>query len=97
MSKKTNTEKIELHEVWDLGYTIAKFLTPRLKLFKEASAVIGAYPSSLSEKEWNEILDKLIWTFENYDALLYSSDSEQNIKLEEGLDLFRKYFKELWY
>lgn len=58
------------------------------------------------QKEWEEILDKMILSFEyvvresddrNYDC--YSSKEkmdEHEQKIQEGLDLFAKYFRCLW-
>lgn len=40
---------------------IAKFLVPRLKAFKECT---NGFPSRLTEKKWNKILDEMIEGFE---------------------------------
>ena len=58
---------ISRDETWDLKTNIAVFLVPRLKLFKEEQTEIGGYPGCCKdEKEWHEILDKMIFAFESY-------------------------------
>ena len=85
------------------------------------------YP--LGMKEWNKILDKIIWSFENHDnepsptepenydsrcnMIKYDDGSTEyehlddrpwdwteceahDKKIQEGLDLFAKYYKDLW-
>ena len=80
-------------------------------------------------KEWNKILDKIIWSFENHDnepmpiepenydsrcnMIKYDDGSTEydhlddrpwdwteceahDKKVQEGLDLFAKYYKDLW-
>lgn len=66
---------------------------------------------SQAEDKWNEIIDKMIWSFEQMtnetnadywtetDLDLFNRfkyDQYQN-RIEEGLDLFRKYMEYLWY
>ena len=83
-------------DTWSLDYTIAKFTLPRLKRFKKIN---NGFPSSLSEKEWNIILDKMIRAFE---LCILDGDSgllklEYYDEMEEGLELFGKHFRELWW
>ena len=89
-------------ELWNLDYTIIKFILPRLKEFKKLSN--GSYPSEVgTEEKWQEILGKIILGFEYYiekdrfDTEM--SDNEANGRMfimEEAFDLFRKHFEELW-
>ena len=89
-------------ELWNLDYTIIKFILPRLKEFKKLS--IGSYPSEVgTEEKWQEILGKIILGFEYYlekdrfDAEM--TDNEANGRMfvmEEAFDLFRKHFSNLW-
>jgi len=81
-------------ETWNLYVTIAGFVVPRLKRFKE---VTMGYPASMTEKEWNESLDKMIFAFEtmlNEDGDIDCCDNE---KVEEGLSLFAKHYLHLWW
>jgi len=58
-----------------------------------------------AEQKWNEILDKMIWAFEqalnDYEDL-YSEVSSGQLesyekKLAEGFELFGKYYRSLWW
>lgn len=49
-------------ELWNLDNTIAKWILPRLKRFKKDSI---AFPAELGiPDKWDEILDKMIWSFD---------------------------------
>lgn len=105
-------------EIWNLDTTISKFILPRLKAFKEISCGIPGklvyefkkkgYSSEkanqLADKEWDKILDKIIWAFENYNEEPYLGAQdfnkiykEYNDKLNEGLKLFAEWFRSLSY
>ncbi len=77
-------------EIWSLYNSIARYVLPRLKRFRE---IHGDYPANLTAEEWNKILDKMIKAFE-----LISEDTlfEFKDEVEEGLSLFRIYFFDLW-
>ena len=78
-------------ETWALNNTIAKFIEPRLKLFREIHA---SYPANITEEQWNEILDKMIKAFEYINNDNIHNHQEE---VDEGLDLFREYFFGLWW
>lgn len=81
-------------DTWNLDYYIAKFILPRLKLFKK---VTMGYPCDLkSINEWYDILDKMIAAFEILATDELNTQDEQKI-VDEGLDLFRKYYQDLWW
>lgn len=51
--------------------------------------------------KWQEILDKMIWSFgeiisDSFDKFDTIDFIEYDKKLQEGLDLFGKYFRSLW-
>jgi len=48
-------------ETWGLNTTIATFIVPRLKRFKE---LYNGWPDGMTPKEWDDIIDKMIWSFE---------------------------------
>lgn len=93
-------------ELWSLDITIIKFIYPRLKRFRDLGP--HSFPSELnSYQEWQDILDKMVNAFEiiiediNEDRLFLflSSDIVQQEKIqtvEEGLELFHKWFFALW-
>lgn len=53
------------------------------------------------EQEWNVILDKMLYSFEHIvddRIMVYSTEEykESQKKIQEGLELFGKYFQSLW-
>ncbi len=102
--KKQRLERgFDNSETWSLDSTIARFIEPRLRVFKE---IHRGYPGNLTEEKWNEILDKMVKAFEyinNED--LGIDENERGLKkyekreqiIKEGLDLFREYFFALWW
>lgn len=85
------------HELWSLDTPIAANVLPRLKAFR--STTIGC-PSGLTEKEWLGILDKMIYAM---DKIVQQDDwtwtarwEEESEKVQEGCELFGKYFQALW-
>lgn len=81
-------------ETWNLNTTFANFMLPRLKAFKEVG-VPFSHPAILEEHEWGEIIDKIIHSLELYIDEDYEFESEKEI--QEGIDLFAKYFFNLWW
>lgn len=87
-----------IKETRNLDITIAEFIIPRLELFKK---VTDCQPNDLeSMNEWYKILDKIIKAFsilsKKFDVN-YNSDFMDNDAINEGLDLFRKYYRSLWW
>ena len=74
---------------------MAKDITMALKSFKKCN--INSYPGNLSgTEEWHGIIDKMIYSFEiiaNDDIVAQINQKEE---IQEGLDLFAKYFMDLW-
>lgn len=86
-------------ELWNLNYTIAAFILPRLKAFKNDPVTLEAYPSDCKNmKQWLDTLDKMIWAFEYAldEAFWGDTDSKGLKKYQEGLSLFAKHFYSLW-
>jgi len=101
--KQRLTRGFSDRELWSLDWTIAKFVLPRLKAFKDYR---GTYPPDLTPEEWNEKLDEMIWAF---DAILHEEetmpviDGGEKVKImaylkrrDKGLKLFGKYLMDLW-
>lgn len=53
--------EIEPQDTWNMDNTLALIIHPMLVQLK---ATTHGYPSSLTEERWNEILDEMIWAFE---------------------------------
>ena len=90
---------------WELYSYLSEIIAKHLKHFRKMKRT--GYPTTLkSEKEWNKVLDKMIWSFENSsDDIIFPIDdraktSKQLKKLfdkqKEGLQLFAKHFYNLW-
>ncbi len=82
-------------DVWSLDYYLAKKILPALKEFKKRNY---SYPSNLKTEEWDEVLDKMIWSFDSYNNKDFKLefDEDWNKKRQEGFELFGKYFTSLW-
>lgn len=83
-----------IEEVWNTDNTLAQLIVPRLLAFK-ALDKHGYCPYFKDMREWNCAIQKMIDAFElmKY-ANTYSEDEKRTI--EQGLDLFRKHFCNLW-
>ena len=83
-------------DTWSLEHVLAKWMTPRLKRFKELN---NGHPMDLNEKKWNAIIQKMIDAFEiiGSDDYFMLTDKKKIKRMNEGLDLFRQYFHDLWW
>ena len=94
-------KNIKDDELWNLDVTLAALILPYMKKFREVH--IG-HPSTLpSDEAWDEILDDIVWSFENYEISNPYSPATQLKEFEEygdrvtkGIDLFAKWFGSLW-
>lgn len=98
-------KNIEDSELWNLDATIAKFIVPRLKKFKEEDQKSECGFCDFSKIKRCIILNKIIFSF-NYCIQWnansgkcfekYKTDPKLQSKLDEGLQLFAKYYDHLW-
>jgi len=91
--KQRMTRGFDDSELWSLDITISKFILPRLIAFKKEHS---GYPAKLnSGKEWNNVLDAMIKAFE-----WHANDSHLDAVIPsyvtQGMNLFTKYFTNLW-
>ena len=136
------TKGFDDSETWNLDNTIANFVLPRLKRYKELNGgcpILEGFEESSDKnddkmhEEWNKIIDRIIFSLEriskddefnwvkypeNYDHGWTSKDLENGSsqiiwndnrkpdytdyeelqkQIQEGLDLFAKYFRGLWW
>lgn len=107
--KKTG---ISPDEMWSLDSTISEFALPRLRFFRKYCAPVvipGCFLPKSGEcskseekrarKRWLKTLDKIIRAHE---LVVYTLDgnvigAEAEIEIAEGLKLFSKYYRTLWY
>jgi len=84
-----------IEEVWNTDNTIAQLIVPRLQAFK-ALDKHGGPPDFSEMREWNNAIQKMIDAFELMKYAGRVNTKEEERTMEEGLDLFRKYFRHLW-
>jgi len=91
-------------ETWALDSVIAEFILPRLIRFKEVNNGFPGDEDMTSEK-WDAILDQMIFAFnwslhcedEKYDKLTKEDQAKMWQWYEEGMRLFAKWFRHLWW
>jgi hypothetical protein len=99
--KGKRVEKVVIHkwDCWNVNHSIAVIAYPLLKRFKKESA---SWPAHMNREKWHEILDKIIWSMkimaeeEGFCPML-ANPKKFYAKLSQGLNLFGKYFRNLWY
>lgn len=94
-------------DTYSLDHTVAKFILPRLKRFKEVNNGFPAREEASTFEDWDQIIDKMIFAFEVYARGAWNKDEiadELNISLselesrcQEGLILFGKWYRDLWW
>ena len=95
-SKQRQLRGFDDSETWSLTDTMCRFIIPRLKRFKEVN---NGIPHPLTMDEWNTIIDKMLLAFELISREEGSRiwNDEESKQVDEGLDLFREWFMELWW
>lgn len=79
-------------ETWALDYTIASFVYPRLIRYKKLN---NGYPPDLTWETWNLYLDKMIKSMKYMIDGELVTDQDKFNEMEEGFNLFGKYFMSL--
>jgi len=77
-------------ELVDLDITIAEFILPRLKRFRQ---VRNSRPDDLTDEEWDEQLGLMIEAFEFIESDAYFQTDNRAAR---GLQSFAKYMGHLW-
>lgn len=84
-------------ELWDLDDTIARFVLPRLKAFRNYTK---GYPQDFSSfEEWQAAIDKMIRAHEIkiLEQEMFIDDNEKLVKeMKEGYNLYFEYHSHLW-
>ena len=92
---KAIAKTIDVEELYDLDITIARFILPRLMVFKEHCERTPNL--TMTREEWVQILDKMIWNNEQ-DLADLKRDAKASLKpISEGLSLYHKYYRSLWW
>ena len=112
-------QTINVEDLYDLDITIARFVLPRLMVFKQHCE---RTPNLImSHEEWDQKLDKMIYAFERialqteeetpeykaYIKAIWNNEEDladlkraakASLKpIAEGLSLFHKYYRSLWW
>lgn len=115
MSKRQRKKWLKQHgkyvnprDTWALDYTIAEFVLPRLKLFKEKTLGYPGTGEADTPEKWDAILDKIMFSFElilnedtweigdpEYDYLCYISENMTDEDREKSKEVSDKYFGEV--
>lgn len=100
----------DMRVVWNLNNYIAKYAALVLKAFIEYSDTNWATPGEFCHfgddndgakeyQAWRSCLEEMLFAFEYY-ADEYrpqlTDDEEMKRRVQHGLDLFAKYYKDLW-
>ncbi len=81
-------------DLWSLDQTMAKWILPRLRRFRDAQ---HGHPGDTTEAEWIASLDDMIAAFEIAASERYWCPSvEQDAIIARGLTTFAKRFRALW-
>lgn len=90
-------------DLWNLDTTMARFILPRLKAFREC---YGGCPSEFLDendkgihegmKRWEKIQNEIIEVFEILVRDDMKEQFENQTKIDKGLRLFGKYFQHYW-
>ena len=83
-------------DLWDLDHTFAKYMLPRLKMFR---LDLDHCPIEDFE-QWCAMVDKMVYAMEMIVSEVSwcgQGDYEEiEARVQEGLELFGKYFRGLW-
>jgi len=112
-------QTINVEDLYDLDITIARFVLPRLMVFKQHCERTPNL--TMSHEEWDQKLDKMIYAFERialqteeetpeykaYIKAIWNNEEDladlkraakASLKpIAEGLSLFHKYYRSLWW
>ena len=83
-----------IEEVWNTDNVLSQFIAPRLQAFK-AFDKHGYPPACKDMREWNNIIQKMIDAFEMM-KYVHTPSPDENKIIEQGLDLFCKFYRYLW-
>ena len=94
--KQTQKETgVSPDELWSFFTTIACFILPRMKMFREYAS--GSIPRCFrTSDEWVAEIDKMIDAFSLIAEEKEAYDKQEKARIKAGLNSFIKYFFALW-
>ena len=99
---------VSYEDVWNLDTRSASIISSHLHAFLTASkgtprgvpGVVRSLNTEQGHREWQKIIRKMIYAFDTYltfdSSQKYDKQSEDAIKVKEGMQLFIDYFNYLW-
>jgi hypothetical protein len=83
-------------ETWNLDRAFALYILPRLKGFRDMSPT---HPHELTPEQWQWVIDQMIFSFEWYATPVCErvESVETYLKVFTGMDLFAKWYGNLWW
>ena len=89
-------------ETWNLDVSIATFLVPRLRKFRELTDKYPAVGGVPTMEAWHGILDRTIAAFEALmddepHGITDEERKERDAMINEGIALFAKYLRGMWW
>ena len=102
--KQKTSIRIDNYDTWSMDHTLAPIILPMLVQLKETT---HGHPADLTEQEWDDILDEMIWAFEqkcrddwmeDYDYNKWDQEgaNAHQERMTNGFRLFGTYFENLW-
>ena len=103
--KQLKTNGFSDAETWGLDSVIAEFILPRLIRFRELHIDFPGGWEDVTFEKWNSMLDEMIFAFDwtihhedrKYDNLTDEQKTENWKKYTHGMELFAKWFRDLWW
>jgi len=87
----------DYRDTWSLDSSIARFVLPRLRHLRDNN---HGHPCDLTDKKWIKIQNKMIKSFElilqDFQFIDMKTHKKEQKQIQEGLQLFAKYFQNLW-
>ena len=87
----------DIRELWNLDFTMAHFIYPRLKYFRDNYAEDFHPCNCDSVEEWQKTIDKILLAFKIILVHRINDIEYDYKKVEEGLILFAKHFNDFWW
>ena len=91
--KQKISVRIDKHDTWSMDHTLAHIILPMLVQLKENN---HGFRANLEEQEWDDIMDEMIWAFEQKCRDNWEDREGQQLRMTNGFKLFGKYYENLW-
>ena len=98
-SNKTDSNRSHKHdypdeEIWNTANTLARLIAPRLRAF--AAIDKHGFPVGFADmRQWNSAIQQMADAFE-LKSTVRTLTADEETAVKTGLDLFCKYYRNLW-